>query len=350
MHPTKRKTPTTTDRMEPRYDRFLSIGATKVLHLFFEILVLIHHLQPNYAPFHTRMIVALGPIAVAGFLFTSGYGIGVKLRDQGDPYRHRLLTCRAPTMYLRLVLTDLFYLIPFFLLGNHFSGALSAISSVLYLPFFPQFVALSRWVYFIADLLVYYLVIALFATIFRRRKNGYYLTLIAFLVALITLVVVLSVINLKTGSSRYMRGAFLFPLGYAIAGVEKKVFERRVTPTIKWITCAGLLAVGVGIFLLTENSFVCEYLMPIPFVLAAAIALLGCDPKGRVLDYFSGLVLGVYLSHEGYFRIFCHFLPSVDPWLRMLYVILCALATAALIDGIKRAIRLLAKRRRQAQI
>ena len=335
--------------MDTRYDRFLSIGATKVLHIFFEILVLIHHLQPNFSAFHTRVIVALGPIAVAGFLLTSGYGIGVKLREEGDAYRNRLLTRRAPMMYLRLFLTDLCYLTPFFLIGNHFTGALSAISSILYLPFLPQFIALSRWVYFIADLLVYYLVIGLFATIFRKRKNAYFLTLLAYLITLIILIVVLSVINSKTGSSRYMRGAFLFPIGFAIAGVEKKVFEKKITPLMKWLTCVGLLAVGVILFLFTDSSFVHEYILPIPFVLAAAVALLGCDPKGKVLTYFSGLVLGVYLSHEGYYRIFLHFFPSMNPWLTMLFVILCALATAVIIDGIKRGIRYLRTRRQMSE-
>jgi len=331
--------------MDSRYDRFLSIGATHVLRIFFEALVLIHHLFPTYTSLGGEISSVLGPIAVGGFLMISGYGLGVRLREAGAFYCRKLLTRRVPMMYCRLLITDILYLIPFFLIGNRFSDAASAVSSILYLPFMPQFVALSHWVYFIADLMVYYLVLGLFALLFYDRKNGHFLTLLAFTLTLALLIVVLSVINLKTGSSRYMRGALLFPIGFAIAGGEGEIFKKGITPIAKWAVFGALLSLGIVAFLFSEVKFLSEYVIPIPFALVAAVALMGCDPKGKVLRYFSGLVIGVYLSHEAYLRIFEYFCPNLNEWLRVLVVVLCAFITAALIDLIKRGVRhLLANR------
>ena len=336
--------------MNPRYDKALSIGASRILRIFFEILVLLHHLRPTSSPLDAEINSVLGPIAVGGFLMISGYGVGVRLRENGADYAKRLLMRRAPIAYCRILLTDLLYLIPFFLIGEHFSNASSVVESILYLPFLPDFVALSRWVYFIADLLVYYLVIGAFALLFYERKHGKLMTLLAYLLSLLILVAVLSVINARTGSSRYMRGAFLFPIGYAIATWEEGILSsKRITSLMKWAVFVLMIGIGIGVFF-ADAAPIREYLLPIPFALAEMVALIGCDPKGKVLAYFSDLVIGVYLSHEAFLTLFRHFLPDLDRWLTMLFVVLCAFATAALIDAIKRAIRYYRKKNAPPQL
>jgi len=318
------------------------------LRIFFEVLVLCHHLRPTYGSFDEKLNFVFGTVAVGGFLLLSGYGVGVRTREAGDAYRRRLLTRRAPMMYARILLVDLLYLIPFFLIGNTFASASSAIVSVLYLPFAPGFVALSHWVYFIADLFVYYLVFGAFSMLFRKKENGYMLSVICFTALLAVLIAVLSVINYRTGSIRYMRAALLFPIGLTIAGCEKTFFTKvNVTPLKKWISFGVLFALGCVPFFFEEMRFVSEYITPIPFALAAAVAMMGCEPKGKALSYSAGLVIGVYLAHEAFFRIFRYYYPSMNKWLSMLLITLCAVACAVLSDLAKRGVRHLIMKREQ---
>ena len=190
----------------------LSLSCTELLRVVFETMVLIHHLYLVYTSLGAVITNALGPIAVGGFIFLSGFGVGLSFIKKGDEYAEKLLKVRVPKTYLTLFIVDICYLVLYLALGGEFNNLFSAIISVFYLPVFNGFVALSHWIYFLADLLIYYILFLLFIFIFRKTKNRLLNTALVILAIDLIIIVVLSIINYKTGSSRYLSACLCFPI------------------------------------------------------------------------------------------------------------------------------------------
>ena len=135
----------------------LSLSNTNLLRVVFEVLVLIHHLYLTSTSLGSVISGALGPIAVGGFIFLSGYGVALSFIKKQDEYAKKLIKSRIPRTYAILLIADLCYLALYLATGGKFADPFSAVVSVLYLPVFSGFVPLSHWIYFLADIIVYYL-------------------------------------------------------------------------------------------------------------------------------------------------------------------------------------------------
>ena len=191
----------------------ISRSANNLLKIIFELIVLIHHLYWTKTELGANISALLGPLAVGGFLFCSGYGVGVNYKKKGDEYLKRLSFSRIPYFYLVIIVTNLFYLSLFYLTGNSFTDFWSFIVSILNLEILRSYVKLSHWLYFISDLMLYYLLFVLGMIIFKKRNNRLLLTSVFILIIDILIIVVLSIINYITGSTRFLRACVLFPIG-----------------------------------------------------------------------------------------------------------------------------------------
>ena len=293
--------------MKAVYNDSISRASTNLLKIFFEALVLLHHLTEPSTEFARMVDGLIGPVGVAGFLFLSGYGVGVSFKSKGQDYVKTLYKKRIPRMYLIIVVTDLFYVILFLLKGNKFKSLLGFVSSVLYVPLFSGYVTLSHWLYFIADLAIYYIMFVVMAMLLKKCKNRLRASALGVLCLDAILIIVLSIINAKTGSSRHMRACLMFPLGlfFADFGSNLSNFVKINKYKISAITFVlGCLFCFIG------STSLNEYLITSLFALSIIALFLGVEFKSEVVDVLSKHVIFVYLSHEFFYKMLLHFVPS----------------------------------------
>ena len=134
----------------------VSKSTTNFLKVLFESLVLAHHLYLPSTVIGGEISTVMGICAVAGFLFLSGYGVGMQYQKKGDAYISHLIKKRVVFNYLLIIIVNMCYLTLFIMKGGQFKSFIGALCSLLYLPFSKDYVTLSNWVYFIGDLLLYY--------------------------------------------------------------------------------------------------------------------------------------------------------------------------------------------------
>lgn len=322
----------------------LSPSNTKLLRVVFEVMVLIHHLYLVYTSFGGAITNDFGPIAVGGFIFLSGFGVGFSFIKKGEEYAKRLLKVRIPRTYLILLIADLCYLVLYLARGEKFNSPFSAIVSVLYLPIFSDFVYLSHWIYFLADLLIYYFMFLLFIFIFKKAKNKLLWTAITILIIDLIIIAVLSVINYQTGSVRYLRACLCFPIGLICAVFSGKLYE--IVKKHKIILAVSLSAIIILISAFLDYRPIDEYVLPIFVVLALVVILCGVNTKCKALDYLSGLVIYVYVSHEFFLLLFSHIFSTLNINLHKniigLIVVACSMLFAVILNAIVKKVLKLA--------
>ncbi len=314
----------------------LSLSNTKLLRLIFEAMVLIHHLYMTYTSFGAIITNDFGPIAVGGFIFLSGFGVGFSFIQKGDEYLKKLLKIRLPRTYAILFIANLFYLALYLAIGGRFNDPFSGIISVLYLPVFKGFVPLSHWIYFLADLIIYYLMFLLFIFLFKKAKNRLLWTAITILIIDLIIIAVLSVINYQTGSIRYLRACLCFPIGLICAAFSGKLYE--IVKKHKILFAIGLSAISLVIMALLDYRPVDEYVLPVFVVLTLVVVLCGVNIKSKALDYLSRLVIYVYVSHEFFLLLFRHLFSTLHINLHTniigLIVFVCSMLFAVFLNAI----------------
>ena len=316
-------------------------SSTNILKVLFEIMVLFHHLYATQTVFGGHVSSLSGPIAVGGFLVLSGFGVGINFEKKAKQYSSKLLKNRIPSIYLILFITNLCYLFLHYYTGNGFENAFDLIVSVVYLPIFDGFIALSHYIYFLADLIIYYFIFLLFSKIFEKNKNVLFLTAISVLIINFIIIAVLTYINANTGSTRYLRACVCFPIGLLLANFNLQLC--KIVDKCKWLLVFGGFALGVLAYLYIGNKPVIEYLLPVLFSIPIIIAFYGVDIKSKIIDYFAKLVLYVYASHEFFRELFIYKFPQVDSNVRLVLVVLLSLAVAVIVHAI---VNIVGKRKR----
>ena len=274
----------------------ISRSASSALRIIFEMLVLFHHLYIVSTILFEQIRNLVGPIAVGGFFVLSGYGVGVNFKKKGQEYCSKLLKKRVPSIYSMILIADVFYLFLYYYLGNSFDNAFDLIVSVLYIPLFSGYVALSHYIYFLADLLVYYFIFLALAYVFRNHEKKMILTTACMFAILLVVIIILSIINSNTGSSRYLRACLCFPIGLLIACFDEIICE--FLDDYKWLVVSALFVSGFACCVTFKAELVLEYITPIFMSLAVIFAVYGASSKRKSLNYLENLVLYVYVSHE----------------------------------------------------
>ena len=315
----------------------LSLSNTALLRIVFEMMVLIHHLYRTSTYCGSVISAVLGPIAVGGFVFLSGYGVGFQFLQKREAYVGRLMRSRVPRIYAILLIANLCYFALYLAIGGGFSNSFSAVISVLYLPVFKGFVALSHWIYFLADLIIYYLLFSSLTFIFRRAKNRLLCTAITILILGLVIIAVLSVINYRTGSSRYLRACLCFPVGLLCAAFNEKLAE--IVKKYKLILAIAFAAITVLIKMFLNYVPIEEYVLPIFAVFTLVVLLYGVNTESKAITYLSGLVIYVYVSHEFFLNVLRLLFTGMRHNVLALIVFTCSMLFAIMLNFVVRTVR-----------
>ena len=299
----------------------IPIKRAHLLRIIFQLFVLFHHLYQTQTQFGKYVSWILGPSAVAGFLFLSGYGVAVSFKRDGEEYLSKFIKKRIPSTYLTIVVVDVIYLSLFYLQGNSFTSFTAMLCSLLYLPVVKGYVALSHWVYFLADLLIYYVIFYVVMKVLKNKQKRLEKTAVVMLVLSAIAIAVLTVINVNTGSSRYLRGIILFPIGILCACYNDAIC--KLLSKYKWWVVGGLAVAFLLSAIFTVNSnMATEYLICTFATLLVVALLFGVEVKSKAVSFFSDKVLIVYLSHEYilfYLRMHLH---AQEDWVLIMFLTL----------------------------
>lgn len=323
-------------------NQLISKNTTGLLRIVFEVMVLLHHLYPFATALGHKVSEIMGPIAVCGFLLISGYGVGISFKKRGDSYLKKLGTSRIPITYLTIVLVDLLYLILFYADNRYFGNASSFLLSVFYMPISSEFTYLSHWIYFLADLLIYYLLFLGLACIFKKRDDALKKTAISMLILSGIVILVLTIINTTTGSSRYLRACVAFPVGLLLANYANEL--HKIIKAHKWKIFSLLLTLGISFFCIANVPILCEYFTCLLFCLAIVVLINGKEIQSKFVSFATPLVLYVYVSHELFFKLLMLSDIAKMRWLVMIITVSCAIAFALAVHfGLKYGAPLLSK-------
>ena len=323
----------------------LSISATNLLRIIFETMVLFHHLVDVRSPFGALLSGLFGPVAVGGFILISGYGVGKSFIKKGYKYCDRIYYERIPKNYFTIIIANVFYLWLFLYTGNLFESPAGILSSFLYFPFFGEFEKLSHYIYFLADLMIYYVIFLIFINVFKKLRNPLFWTAIMTFILAIVAMVVLEIINAYSGGSGAMRGGLCFPAGLLIAR-----FDDAICKTIKkygaLIYISLMIPVCVGLFFFDLNIFY-EYIIPLFFSMGIALLFFYVKFKSKIITYLAGLIIYVYVAHEFFRELFRFISPHLTKNQNCAITLILTFATSVLIDLIIKGIKKLKKLRKK---
>lgn len=302
----------------------------------FCIFVLFHHLLRTGNPAVDKILELLGPLAVGGFYFLSGYGLVASYCANGKKYIKKMLFKRIPLTYLLLVATNLVYLGVYYLTGNPPLSVGGAVSSVFYISFVPQFVSLYSWMYFIVNLLIFYVVFALIFSVIEAIKGIKRKAAVGTIVFVVVEVALIAVISLVGGALLDARAFLCFPLGLVCGAFANQI--KCFIDKNRLFVC--VLAAFAGCVLLTfaDTTMLREYVIPLSFCLFFTALISGVDVKSRVLLWAGKNSLNVYLFHGAFFKIYDHFLKPSYIY-RLLFVVVLSFVLSIMIRSVVYVVR-----------
>lgn len=266
------------------------------------IFVLLHHLLRVDNAFIDSILNLLGPLAVGGFFLLSGYGLIVNYKQYGLDYVKKILFKKIPILYLIIIITNMFYLA---LYASTVSSELSIeniITSVLYLSFFNSFIPLNSWIYFIADLIIYYLVFAivfgligLVNKVKNKAKTG---AIIHFIFVLVIFVLISCIFQEPLAQ----RAIFCFSLGVFAGAFEDSISSFCVKYRLLFV--AVLCVLLTLLFMWVNFELVEEQILPLIFCLLLMVSFNQIDFQNKVVLFVGKISLYIYLSHGFFFKLF----------------------------------------------
>ncbi|MBE5756673.1 MAG: acyltransferase [Clostridiales bacterium] len=323
----------------------ISKSTNNLLKIIFEMLVLLHHLSFFVVIFGRSLITFFGPLAVSGFFFCSGYGIGLNYKKKGFTLSKDLLISKVPKFYLIIIITNICYLLRFFIIGNSFETPFHLIGAVLNLHVFSSVPILSNWLYFISDLMLYYLLFVLFSYIFRYHAKSLLYTALSIFVLGLLAILVLTIINSQTGGTMALRGCLLFPIGLLACYFNDDIVDLLNNKLLRFLIVINLFIAGGLLFLTLTDSAWQEYLFPIFFILSLVTLFYKVDFKSKIVDFFSKLVIYVYLSHEFFFKTIPFLYPKIPHLLNVVLTLVFSLIVSIIIHFIIKGLKPTIKKR-----
>ncbi|MDO4807716.1 MAG: acyltransferase [Coriobacteriales bacterium] len=299
-------------------DNPLSLGQAKALQGFLALCIVFHHCAQQV--FHDRWGSAVGPsglevMALIGFAFVgyfffcSGYGLYQSCQRKRD-YLHGFLRHRALPLILVYYACNTAYLVGRLAMGETFGPP-----RVACLLCGIELANPNSW--FVVALPIMYLVF--YAAKRDCPDDG--LVVRRLFVGVVVYVMVGIVVRMAfSGVDRYMvflgkwwyNTAILFPLGYLFGSREREAwawmrggYRRQVACSVALFVGCFLLALVFGVgFSLSPVAFVFEILCAIGFTWGLLLLSLRRKASSRLLSFYGGLTLELYLMHGFFVNLF----------------------------------------------
>lgn len=342
-------------------DRPLSLVQAKALQGFLALCVVFHHCAqkvffddwgPTFSPSGLEVIALIGFALVGYFFFCSGYGLYQSCRKKQD-YLHGFLRRRVLPLFLVYFVCNTIYLVGRLAMGETFD-ALRLISLLCGLELANP----NAW--FVVALPIMYL---LFYFSKRRCPDEALVTKRLFVGTGTYILAGAAVTMAFPGVGRYVaffgrwwyNTAVLFPLGYLFGRREADAWAWMRGSYRRQVACS--VALFVGIFLLSlvfsmvfpsvPIAILLESLAAICFTWALLLYSLRGRVRSRLLGFYGGLTLELYLMHGFFVNLFYRpfydkgtdILTIDNPPVYILLVLACGTALALLFKRVTKRLR-----------
>ncbi len=305
----------------------------------FILMVLLHHLLNVNNHIVDTMLSCFGVFAVAGFFFLSGYGVMLNYTKTSNDYLKKFAFKRIPYVFMLLVVTSSIYLV-YYCISNSFTpNVWQVLSTIFYITSSPAYIKVYSWIYFLTDLLYYYLiflVLALFVNLIKLKDKTFWISIIY----ISGLVLFYLIYYFIAGTLLDMRAFFCFALGILFSKFSPQIFNFIQKNKIVCIVVSAILFLAV--YILKVYSIDLKQTMAIAFCLFFVTLFASVDIKNKVVLFVGKISLYVYLSHGMFYYIFRDHV-QIDSYLRCLIVIVSSIALSIalyyLVNIIKKAIK-----------
>lgn len=308
----------------------ISESKNLILKGLFSVLVILHHTANFNSPILDRFVSALGPLAVGGFLFLSGYGIMLKFHKHGASYIKQLLLRRIPHLIFIIVFTNFIYMFLYLITTGESLSFLNVLTSLLYITPSKHFIAFYSWIYFIENLIIYYLFFVLTALVLKKVKTADKSKLIAltYLALIVAVYIAITIIMQKILN---MRALLCFPLGLITFAYKDKIANLKQNTKLIIEISAFVLVILLTFF--ASNKIVVELILPVLFCLAIIASR---RQKAAVpFSYLGKISLYTYLFQGIFHTVFKTYMPNLPNFLFVLMVLMSTILLAAVIHFLK---------------
>lgn len=290
---------------------YMSPQKTGSIKGVFVVIVLLSHVRQYVAldnsamnaPFKDFMSF-LGQLMVVAFLFYSGYGVALGLKNK-DGYAKTLPTKRALKVLLHFDIAVLIFYITGLALGKNYSIEKLLLS-------FIGLDGVGNSVWFIFDIIILYLLtFAVFVFAKKRMIIG------TAVMTVVSFAAVLLIKEFKGNEYWWYDTILCYPLGmwYALA---KPHIDKKILPSFwKWSVS---LAVTLAGFVLLRNAytesgnnrwfFIAEALV---FALLTVLVSMRISINNKVLQWFGKRVFGIYILQRIPMMILSYFGANENP-------------------------------------
>ncbi len=293
------------------FEDYMSPQKTGSIKGIFVVIVLLSHVRQYVtldnsamnAPYKDFMSF-LGQLMVVAFLFYSGYGVSLGLKNK-DGYAKTLPTQRALKVLLHFDIAVLIFYVTGLALGKNYSVEKLLLSLI-------GLDGVGNSVWFIFDIIILYLLT--FAVFIFAKKKMVFGTAI---MTVLSFAAVLLIKEFKGTEYWWYDTIMCYPLGmwYALA---KSHIDKNILPSFwKWLVS---LAVTVAAFILLRNAysasggnrwyFIAEALV---FALLIVFASMRISINNKVLQWFGKRVFGIYILQRIPMMILSYFGANENP-------------------------------------
>ena len=289
-----------TNDINLRFDTYLSQGTSQSVKGILALIVVLSHLRNNISWLNDTVLgmlfTASGYLAVAMFLFYSGYGITFQYMKRGKAYIKAFPKKRIFDLYVKYVIV-LFIYIVFYLLRNSKILWQSILKSLL----FGGTIVANGW--YIQVILLSYLMFY-FITKYLPQK---YLPL-GFLLEFVIYLLIYKALNL---SGLYIQSYLAYIFGAFYAFYQKRI-EKFFKNIKRFCICLFVTFILFSLTLLCGNllsinvtiKLIIKCFSSVFFVFLVLLILLIINFRNRVSEFLGKISFEIYMIHGIFLSVF----------------------------------------------
>lgn len=314
------------------FEDYMSPQKTGSIKGTFVIIVLLSHMRQYLTvdtsllnkPF-TWFMSSMGQLMVVAFLFYSGYGVALGLKNK-DGYAKTLLTKRALKVLLHFDIAVLLFYITGLALGNSYSVQKLLLS-------FVGLDGVGNSIWFIFDIIILY--ILTFAVFIFTKKR---MVLGTAIMTVVSLAAVLLIREFKGNEYWWYDTVMCYPFGMWYALAKPYIDKQLIPHSGKWFFCT---AVTAAVFfslreILAAMNGSRKIFIPMALVFAILMVLVSMriSVNNKILQWFGKRVFGIYILQRIPMMILSHFGANKNP---VFFTAACFALTIVLAEIFERA-------------
>lgn len=285
------------------FEDYMSPQKTGSIKGIFVIIVLFSHIRqyiaydpaPFNAPFQ-KFLWAIGQLMVVAFLFYSGYGVALGLKNK-DGYAKTLPKSRILKVFIHFDIAVLLFWVTGLILGKNYPAKRVLLSLI-------GMDALGNSVWFIFDIIIlYFLVFIVFTFAKKHMVAG------TAVLTLLSIAATVAIYLWKRDQNWWYDTIMCFPLGMWYALAKPYIDKALLNSPAKWaVTTAVTLAAFLTLHHFADGGYRIIFIFEsLVFALLMSLISMRVSINNNILQWFGKRVFGIYILQRIPMLILYHY-------------------------------------------